>query len=120
MTNPTITNTVFAGGAEEPTELSEADLAVVLGGNRFWDGVKKIGRGVLEVTAAVVAVAVAPEITLPLAGVALAAGIDGLEHVGEGIGQVARNSNGWDGDSSTDNSTASAGGYPQMGTYSTG
>lgn len=78
-----------------PTELSEEQLALVMGGD-FWEGLAKAVAGVGAIAAAVAAVIVAPQITIPLAVTAATAALGGAKTAVDGAVEAYDDRHTWD------------------------
>lgn len=93
--------------AAQAGRLSLSELEAVAGGKgSFWKGVAKAVGGALVVAAAVVAVVVAPEVTIPLLVTASAAGLAGAQQAAEGVVEAVDARDTWD-----DGSPTRGGGY---------
>jgi hypothetical protein len=87
------------------TELSEEQLALVMGGG-FWEGLGKTVVGIGAIAAAVVAVVVAPEITIPLAVSAATAALGGAKTAVEGAVEAYDDRDTWDDGAATRSQSA--------------
>lgn len=78
-----------------PMELTEEQLALVLGGD-FWSGLGTAVAGVGAIAAAVVSLVVAPQITIPLALTAATAALGGAKTAVDGVVEAYDERHTWD------------------------
>jgi len=88
-----------------PMELTEEQLAAVLGGG-FWEGLATAVVGVGAIAAAVVSLVVAPEITIPLALTAATAALGGAKTAVDGAVEAYDERHTWDDGAASRSQTA--------------
>lgn len=78
-----------------PMELTEEQLAAVLGGG-FWEGLGTAVVGIGAIAAAVVSLVVAPQISIPLALTAATAALGGAKTAVDGLVEAYDDRHTWD------------------------